>query len=133
MKNEKMRLRAHHGMCLAFFEGKGYSAGFTAHMAKILERLEQENPTVEIVAEADCICRGCPNLTDGLCEKADPVARYDKAVLILCGIEEHSALPWRAFAARVTEYILSKGKRADICGNCQWSAICEGKEPLYRL
>ena len=43
-------------MCLAFFEGKGYSTGFTAHMARILEYLEQENPTVTVVAEADCIC-----------------------------------------------------------------------------
>ena len=59
MKNVEIKLRAHHGMCLAFFEGKGYSAGFTAHMARILEYLEQENPTVTVVAEADCICGGC--------------------------------------------------------------------------
>ena len=64
MKNVEIKLRAHHGMCLAFFEGKGYSAGFTAHMAQILEYLEQENPIVTVVAEADCICGGCPNLTD---------------------------------------------------------------------
>ena len=70
MKNIEIKLRAHHGMCLAFFEGKGYSAGFTAHMARILEYLEQENPTVTVVAEADCICGGCPNLTDGRCRKA---------------------------------------------------------------
>ena len=50
MKNVEIKLRAHHGMCLAFFDGKGYSAGFTAHMARILEYLEQENPTVTVVA-----------------------------------------------------------------------------------
>ncbi len=27
-----VRLRAHHGMCLAFFEGKGYSRGFTSNV-----------------------------------------------------------------------------------------------------
>lgn len=32
-------LRPHHGMCLAYFEGKGYSEGFTAHMQSMLERL----------------------------------------------------------------------------------------------
>ena len=34
MKNQKdiLKLRAHHGMCLAFFEGKGYSDTFTLHM-----------------------------------------------------------------------------------------------------
>ena len=133
MKNVEIKLRAHHGMCLAFFEGKGYSAGFTAHMAQILEYLEQENPTVTVVAEADCICGGCPNLTDGRCRKAALVERYDKAVLALCGMGEHSILPWREFSARVAEYILSHGKRSEICGGCQWSSICKEKEALYRL
>lgn len=133
MKNIEIKLRAHHGMCLAFFEGKGYSAGFTAHMAQILEYLEQENPTVTVVAEADCICGGCPNLTDGHCRKAALVEHYDKAVLALCGMGEHSSLPWRKFAARVAEYILSQGRRSEICGGCQWSSICKEKEALYRL
>lgn len=133
MKNVEIKLRAHHGMCLAFFEGKGYSTGFTAHMARILEYLEQENPTVTVVAEADCICGGCPNLTDGRCRKAALVERYDKAVLALCGMGEHSILPWREFSARVAEYILSHGKRSEICGGCQWSSICKEKEALYRL
>ena len=133
MKNVEIKLRAHHGMCLAFFEGKGYSAGFTPHMAPILEYLEQENPIVTVVAEADCICGGCPNLTDGRCRKAALVERYDKAVLALCGMGEHSILPWREFSARVAEYILSHGKRSEICGGCQWSSICKEKEALYRL
>ena len=133
MKNVEIKLRAHHGMCLAFFEGKGYSAGFTAHMAQILEYLEQENPIVTVVAEADCICGGCPNLTDGRCRKAALVERYDKAVLALCGMGEQSILPWREFSARVAEYILSHGKRSEICGGCQWSSICKEKEALYRL
>ena len=133
MKNVEIKLRAHHGMCLAFFEGKGYSTGFTAHMAQILEYLEQENPIVTVVAEADCICGGCPNLTDGRCRKAALVERYDKAVLALCGMGEHSILPWREFSARVAEYILSHGKRSEICGGCQWSSICKEKEALYRL
>ena len=124
MKNEEIKLRAHHGMCLAFFEGKGYNDSFTAHMAQILERLEQENPMVTVIAEADCICDGCPNQTDGRCEKA---------VLAFCGMEEHRTLPWREFTARVAERILLQGKRAEICGGCQWSAICAGKETLYRL
>ena len=31
------RIRPHHGMCLYFFEGKGYSEGFTKHMAEVKE------------------------------------------------------------------------------------------------
>lgn len=133
MKNIEIKLRAHHGMCLAFFEGKGYSAGFTAHMARILEYLEQENPTVTVVAEADCICAACLHLANGICENAALVQGYDRQVLSLCGMGERSSLPWREFAARVAEYILSQGKRRDICGGCQWSSICKEKEALYRL
>ena len=64
MKNVEIKLRAHHGMCLAFFEGKGYSAGFTAHMARILEYLEQENqrrPSVEELAARTGVDEDKPN------------------------------------------------------------------------
>ncbi len=39
---EPLKLRAHHGMCLAFFEGKGYSSAFTENMGKVLEEMEIE-------------------------------------------------------------------------------------------
>ena len=37
------RIRPHHGMCLYFFEGKGYSEGFTKHMAEVKEWLLGKN------------------------------------------------------------------------------------------
>ena len=36
MKQEGLKIRAHH-VCASFFEGKGYSNEFTAHMQKIYE------------------------------------------------------------------------------------------------
>ena len=33
-------IRPHHGMCLAFFIGNGYSTGFTAHMQEMLEQMK---------------------------------------------------------------------------------------------
>ena len=36
-------IRAHHGMCVAFFQGKGYSSEFTYHMSKIIEQLEKKS------------------------------------------------------------------------------------------
>lgn len=132
MKTKKIRLRAHHGMCLAFFVGKGYSDSFTAHMQAILEQLRQENPLLEVVAEADSICGGCPKLTDGLCETADLVQNYDRQVLSLCSLEENATLHWQTFSALVAERILSQGKRERICGDCQWTALCKEKEHLYR-
>lgn len=40
----RIELRAHHGMCLLFFEGKGYSEGFTAHMQTVLDYLKEDTP-----------------------------------------------------------------------------------------
>ncbi len=41
-KGNNICLRPHHGMCLAYFEGRGYSRGFSVHMGKILELLEKD-------------------------------------------------------------------------------------------
>lgn len=42
MEKEKIyTLRPHHGMCLAYFEGKGYSSSFCVHMGEVLEKLER--------------------------------------------------------------------------------------------
>ena len=35
-KQNSICLRPHHGMCLAYFEGRGYSREFAEHMGKIL-------------------------------------------------------------------------------------------------
>ena len=42
MEKKRIPVRPHHGMCLAYFIGKGYSEGFSAHMEKMLHILEQD-------------------------------------------------------------------------------------------
>ena len=56
------RIRPHHGMCLYFFEGKGYSDGFTAHMAEVKNWLlgEKGPASLQLVGETDEICSACP-------------------------------------------------------------------------
>ena len=44
-EREICSLRPHHGMCLAYFEGRGYSEKFTAHMQYVLEKLENAPTT----------------------------------------------------------------------------------------
>ena len=46
------RIRAHHGMCLAFFKGNGYSSGFTKHMGNVKYALE-ENPMIKVLADEE--------------------------------------------------------------------------------
>lgn len=117
------RIRAHHGMCLAYFIGKGYSEEFTGHMAKMKRELGK-NPEVCIVDEADDICGHCPNNVSGICTSMDKVAGYDHKVLALCGLEVGAELEWEVFEGLVKSRILDTGKRKGICADCQWSGMC---------
>ncbi len=49
-------LRAHHGMCFQFYEGKGYSADFTDRMGRVIKELEAD-PEQKVVLKA-CGLRG---------------------------------------------------------------------------
>lgn len=121
------KIRAHHGMCVAFFQGKGYSDEFTAHMSEIIHRLEH-HPTIRISTQTDAICEKCPNNQRGICEAESKVAEYDRQVLKRCGLSDGMIIPYADFKKAVYENILLPGKREEICGNCQWSEICHFNE-----
>lgn len=117
------RIRAHHGMCIAFFEGKGYSSEFTVHMSEIIHILKS-NPLVCISTQTDVICSKCPNNKQGNCETESRVIEYDRQVLGRCGMSDGMILPYADFKKSVYDNILIPGKREEICGDCQWSEIC---------
>lgn len=117
------KIRAHHGMCIAFFQGKGYSNDFTAHMGEMIHKLES-NPTICITTQTDAICRKCPNNIQGICETECKAAAYDRQVLWRCGLSDGMILPYADFKKSVYEHILLPDKREEICGTCQWSEIC---------
>ena len=131
LQGRALPLRPHHGMCMAFFVGHGYSDGFTAHMGALLASLGPESP-VRLAVGADAVCGACPNNLDGLCDKPELVASYDRAVLDPCGLEEGCELPFGRFTALVEENILSRGRRASICGDCQWNDICASQRSRWR-
>lgn len=130
MSNRAVKLRPHHGMCLAFFVGEGYSEGFTAHMAQVLASLTPESP-VRLTAAADAICARCPNDLDGLCKTAEKAARYDRAVLVHCGLRDGQELPFGAFTDLVQRRVLGPGLRRKICGDCQWDALCASQRSRW--
>lgn len=117
------KIRAHHGMCIAFFQGKGYSNEFTAHMSEMIHKLEN-NPTICITTHTDAICLKCPNNLQGVCETESKVAEYDRQVLKRCGLSDGMIISYADFKKAVYEHILLPGRREEICGNCQWSEIC---------
>lgn len=118
-------IRAHHGMCLTFFQGKGYSGDFVENMGAMKKILEQ-NPLIRLVEGYDDVCAACPNkLAESCAEKA---SRYDREVLRRCGLSVGDTLPYREFSQKVIETILRPGLRGSICGDCQWSGLCRWKE-----
>ena len=114
-------------MCLAFFEGKGYSPEFTAHMQGVVDRLK-ENPALCVVAQGDLICSKCPNLEQGVCSSADKVHCYDQQVLDLCGLSEGAQVDWNTFSRLVMEKILTIHRLEKVCGDCRWTDICKSKQ-----
>ena len=119
------KIRAHHGMCLSFFQGKGYSGEFVENMSR-MKAILAENPEIILMDGPDDICAACPNrLTETCAEKA---SRYDREVLRRCGLSAGERLPYREFSRKVIETILRPGVRAEICGDCQWSSLCRWEE-----
>ena len=118
-------LRAHHGMCLYFFQGRGYSGQFVENMGKMKAVLE-ENPTIRLMDSPDDICAACPSkVTEPCAEKA---SRYDLEVLRRCGLSVGDTLSYEDFSEKVVETILRPGVRRSICGDCQWSSLCHWEE-----
>lgn len=116
-------IRPHHGMCMAFYQGKGYSSEFSSHMGEIIHKLES-NPTICISIQADIICSKCPNNKKGICETESKVIEYDRQTLKHCGLSEGMTMPYADFKKAVYECILIPNKRERICGNCQWNELC---------
>ncbi|MCC8104625.1 MAG: DUF1284 domain-containing protein [Clostridiales bacterium] len=133
-KKNPIPLRPHHGMCLAYFEGKGYSEGFTAHMQKMLERLtgmDTSGVPVRLVTHTDEICSACPNNEEGICRDEEKVRKFDCGVLDSCGLTEEQILEFDEFTSLVQAHILSAGRRVEICGGCQWESICANRKSRW--
>ena len=122
--NYTYKIRAHHGLCLYYFKGKGYSEEFVENMTDIKSNLEN-NPLVLITDQTDAVCSACPNHKGGLCVTEEKVAEYDKQVLERCNISAGDIMPFSDFEQLVQKNILFPGKRKEVCGNCQWDALCE--------
>lgn len=117
-------LRPHHGLCLHYFRGEGYSEAFVANMQEIVDNLSQ-NPIIDLIDGADSVCRTCPNrIGESDCACDAKVLHYDQMVVDFCGLTPSTKLTWNEFSDRVNKYIFSKNLRETICGDCQWSDIC---------
>ena len=104
-------LRPHHGMCLAYFKGEGYSNGFSAHMQEMLD-IFQKGAKIQLHADTDEIFSACPNNEKGCCSSFSLVEAYDNAVLELCGLENGQIMEFDDFTDVVQKKILASGKKS---------------------
>jgi len=105
---------------------KGYSEGFTKHMAEVKEWLLGKNgpASLQLVGTTDEICSACPHNKGGSCESAEKVDRYDAGVLKYTGLKAGQEMTFAEFERIVEEKILQPGYGKVICGDCQWRDIC---------
>lgn len=118
------RMRPHHGLCIGFFRGEGYTQEFVDNMSRIIEML-QENPKIKLVSGMDSFCRPCPNqVGEKGCTSEEKVCSYDQRVLELCNLRYGEYILWNDFSTIIQVEILEKGMRESVCGDCAWSHIC---------
>ncbi|MBR1472040.1 MAG: DUF1284 domain-containing protein [Lachnospiraceae bacterium] len=128
-----IRLRPHHGMCLYFFQGKGYSSAFVENMAHYRQLLLREDPMIRLTLGTDDLCAKCPHNQNGVCDSADKVKDYDAKVLEYCGLQAGAEMHYSTFSRLVECKILKTGKRTEICGRCQWDPLCAIRHISYNL
>lgn len=119
-----MKIRPHHGLCAEFFRGEGYSGEFTKNMISVLSELNENNPEILLTVGTDEICRCCIHNVENHCKTAEKTARYDRAVLDICGFSDGETLLWEDFRSSAREKIICENRLAEICGDCSWYEIC---------
>lgn len=118
------KLRPHHGLCLQFFHGEGYSNHFVENMHSIVKILET-NPKIQLIYSTDIICIACPNHSESqVCSCEKKVISYDKKVLEICNLEQYSELYWNDYSHIIQSKILNPNLRETICQDCQWNQLC---------
>ncbi len=119
-------LRPHHALCALFFEGKGYNRAFIENMTNFLG-----NPArlLQVTEACDILCRACPHNHDGLCRDEAKGSLFDQRILSMVGEfpQGDQPSPLNELCQIVYDGILKRGLLAEVCGECEWAALCQGK------
>lgn len=127
--NTPIKIRAHHFLCMQGFQGYGYDDNFTNHLCSVIEQLKAKpNTSVQVVAECDEICVGCPNRIDNQCQTSTDsnhnIKNMDLKILTLTEIKPDDIIEVSQMIARVNYTFKTRAQLEDICGDCQWTEKC---------
>lgn len=133
----EQKFRVHHILCTSLYEGKGYSGTFCENMTAIVEWLQSHrDEPLELVAEPDMICAGCPNRTAANeCEQDDNhVAKKDRLLLTVLGLEEGGSYTYRELCERTLDKMTEKAF-LESCGGCYWrkQGLCRYENLVAQL
>lgn len=123
-KLSNYNLRAHHALCIQFFEGRGYSDEFVQEMKEIIKILDESNPKVTVVKNCDIICRACPNNAGGACFFEQKVNNFDRRCLEICELQAEDKLSWSELKKCAFEKIVAANRLGEVCGDCEWFQLC---------
>lgn len=116
----RVKLRAHHILCMLGFRGLGYSAGFVENFVRVKE--SAKGSVVELVDGGDAICAACPNF-DGRCTKGEAEVRaMDAVVLALFEYQIGAKVDFEA--AMLKAKVVPHETRLAICSGCEWLEHC---------
>jgi len=113
-------IRPHHSLCIQHFVGKGYSDDFVNEMKKIINTLENKNPSLTLTSSCDVICSACPHKRGGICITHCKVIHFDKACLNAFGLSFGDTISWENLKQLAAKEVINKGLLSKVCKGCQW-------------
>jgi hypothetical protein len=134
-------LRAHHFLCIATYQGKGYSPDFVANMNRVWAHAKRGAVgDVQATSEADPICHACPHLRDRddpvSCKFQTSIGARDRRMIQAMGWEENQQVSFED----VMEVVHTRHKDLmdQVCNGCDWVPICAQqrftlRDPLFVL
>lgn len=127
-----LRIRGHHLLCLPRFRGFGYSKEFTANLLLIAKSLSDEPAQiVELLAEADDICRFCPHLeAAGGCALDERVSARERDGIVLdkLGVRPGDRLSYQELRTMLTT-VADSSFAEKACIGCRWQNFCAALPP----
>jgi hypothetical protein len=125
------RLRGHHLICLHFYHGEGYDAGFVDNLGSVIAKARAEG--IQICAGPDDVCRRCPHLKGDACRynegTGEAIAEMDGTALRLLGMTAGASADWERIRKDLAP--LFREWHSTYCALCTWRRACE-KDALFR-
>jgi hypothetical protein len=84
---------------------------------------------LQVTDACDTLCQACPNNRDGLCRDEAKVALFDQRTLSHIGrfAQADQLIALHELCQIVYDGILQNGLLAEVCGECEWAALCQDK------